>query len=219
LQAVEFILQNWSPRDTGQVALKFGTLLLPIAFWRWVPALRRRHNGLVVAFGVATGLLFLVFAWIQIVKGDVTATLNGWDDAHFAIEIAGYQFAFAAVCAWTFARRQHEALAGATFGAALCLALSAAGMLFGWGGPYPRLAQLGLWGLGVGVALLASAALGRAAWLRALLASAALYLGWAALVHLYGWLVAGELSMGNVGPSLWHDLAFPLVALWVLRRS
>jgi hypothetical protein len=72
--------------------------------------------------------------------------------------------------------------------------------------------------LGLGVALLISAALGRTAWLRAQLAIAGLSYGYFALVHLHAWLVQGELSMGHVGPSLWHDLALPATVLWVLRR-
>ena len=52
MQAFEFILENWSSRETAQVALKFGLLLLPIALWLWVPGFRRRHERLVVTLGV-----------------------------------------------------------------------------------------------------------------------------------------------------------------------
>jgi hypothetical protein len=219
VQAIEFILQNWSSRDSAQVALKFGLLVAPIALWLRVAALRRRPERLVVAFGAATGVLFLVFAYIQIMRGEVTAALNGWEDARFAVEVAGYELSFALACAWAGLRRESEALRGLAFALAACLGLSAAGMLFGWGGSFPRVTQLGLWALGVGVALLAAAALGRAAWLRGQLVAAASYLGYAAVVHLHAWLLEGELSMGNVGPSLWHDLVFPPVAVWVLRRG
>ena len=42
--------------------------------------------------------------------------------------------------------------------------------------------------------------------------------GYFALLHLRAWLIQGELSMGHVGPSLWHDLVFPVVVFWVIRR-
>ena len=83
---------------------------------------------------------------------------------------------------------------------------------------FPLVAQHGCWHLGLGVALLTGAALGRVAWLRPLLAIVALGYGYFALIHLHAWLVQGELSMGHVGPSLWHDLALPAAVFWILRR-
>ncbi len=218
MQTLEFILENWSSRYSAQVALKFGLLLLPIALWLWVPGFRRRHERLVVTFGAATGVLCLVVAYIQIMRGEFTAALNGWEDSHFAIEIAGYQLSFALVGAWAGLRRRSQALHGVALGLILCVGLAALGNLFGWGGRFPLVAQHGSWALGLGVALLASAALGRTAWLRAQLAIAGLSYGYFALVHLQAWLIQGELSMGHVGPSLWHDLALPVAVFWVLRR-
>ena len=70
MQAVDFILENWSSRESAQVALKFGLLLLPIALWQWAPVFRRRDAHLVVTFAAATGVLFLVVAYIQITRGE-----------------------------------------------------------------------------------------------------------------------------------------------------
>jgi hypothetical protein len=218
LQAVDFILENWSSRESAQVALKFGLLLLPIALWLWVPGFRKRHTRLLVTFAAATGALFLVVAYVQITRGQYTAALLAWDDRHFAVEIAGYQLSFALVGAWSGLRRRAEALQGVAFALILAVALAAAGNLLGWGGRFPHVAQLGIWASGLGLALLTSVVLGRIAWLRVHLAIAGLYLGYCAIVHLHAWLVEGELSMGHVGPSLWHDLAFPAVAFWILRR-
>jgi hypothetical protein len=219
LQAVEFILENWSSRETAQVTLKFGLLLLPIALWRWVPAIGRRPGGLLVAFAAATGVLSLVVAYIQILRGEYTATLLAWEDAHFAVETAGYQLSFALVGAWCGLRRRTQALHGLAYALILCVGFAGLGNLFGWGGRFSFVAQHGVWALGLGTGLLMGAALGRLASLRALLAIAALSYGYFALVHLHAWLVQGELSMGHVGPSLWHDLALPLAVLWVIRRS
>ena len=219
MQAFEFILENWSSRETAQVALKFGLLLLPIALWRWVPGVGRRPGGLIVALSAATGLLLLVVAYIQIRRGEYTATLLAWQDSHFAIELASYQLSFALVGAWCGLRRRTQALHGVAYALILCAGLAAMGNFFGWGGRFPVLAQHGTWALGLGVALLTGAALGRIAWLRALLAVAGFSFACFALIHLHAWLVQGELSMGHVGPSLWHDLALPIVVFWVLRRS
>jgi hypothetical protein len=218
LQAVDFILENWSSRESTQVALKFGLLLLPIALWLWVPGFRKRHARLLVTFAAATGVLFLVVAYVQITRGQYTATLLGWEDRHFAVEIAGYQLSFALAGAWSGLRRHTEALQGVAFALILALAIAGVGNLLGWGGRFSHVAQLGIWASGLGLALLASVVLGKVAWLRIHLAIASLYLGYCAIVHLHAWLVEGELSMGHVGPSLWHDLAFPAVAFWILRR-
>jgi hypothetical protein len=218
LQDVEFILENWSSRESAQVALKFGLLLLPIALYLWVPGFRRRRERLVFTFAAATGALSLVVAYIQIVRGEYTATLLGWEDGHFAVETAGYQLSFALVGAWTALRRQPQALHGVAFALILCVGLAALGNLFGWGGHFPLIAQHGLWALGLGAALLCSTALGRIAWLRVQLAIVGLSYGYFALVHLHAWLIQGELSMGHVGPSLWHDLALPAVIFGILRR-
>lgn len=218
MQTVEFILGHWSSRETAQVTLKFGLLLLPIALWRWVPGVRRRPGGLIVSFSAATGLLLLVVAYIQIRRGEYTATLLGWEDSHFAVELAGYQLSFALVGAWYGLRRRTQGLHGIAYTLMLCAGLTALGNLAGWGGRFPILAQHGTWALGLGVALLTGAALGRIGWLRALLAVAGLGFAWFALIHLHARLVQGELSMGHVGPSLWHDLALPVAVLWVLRR-
>jgi hypothetical protein len=218
LQAAEFILEHWSSRESAQVALKFGLLLLPIALWWRVPALRRRPGGLILALATATGALSLIVACIQIVRGEYTATLLGWADSHFAVETAGYQLSFVLVGAWSGLRRRTDALHGVAFALILCVAASALGNLFGWGGRFPFIAQHGAWALGLGLAFLTSAALGRIAWLRPQLAVAGFSYGYFALVHLHAWLIEGELSMGHVGPSLWHDLALPLVVFWALRR-
>jgi hypothetical protein len=218
VQAVEFILENWSSRESAQVALKFGLLLLPIALWWWIPAVRRRPGGLILAFAAATGALSLIVAYIQIVRGEYTATLLSWEDSHFAVEIAGYQLSFVLVGVWSGLRRRADAFHGVAFALILCVAIGALGNLFGWGGRFPFIAQHGAWALGLGVALLTSAALGRIAWLRVQLAIAGFSYGYFALVHLHAWLIEAELSMGHVGPSLWHDLALPLVVFWVLRR-
>ena len=82
MSALAFVRVNWTRRDTVQLLLKFGLLLLPLA----APS-----AWLLTAFAVATALLFLVFAYVQIVKGETSARINGWDDAHFRIEITGYQ--------------------------------------------------------------------------------------------------------------------------------
>lgn len=218
MQAVEFILENWSSRENAQVALKFGLLLLPIALWLWVPGFRQRRERLLFTFAAATGALSLVVAYIQLLRGEYTATLLGWEDGHFAVETAGYQLSFALVGAWTGLRRQPQALHGVAFALILCVGLAALGNLLGWGGRFPLIAQHGLWALGLGAALLCSTALGRTAWLRAELAIIGLSYGYFALIHLHAWLIQGELSMGHVGPSLWHDLALPAVILWILRR-
>ena len=218
MQSLEFILENWSERHSAQVALKFGLLLLPIALWLWVPGFRRRHERLVVTFGAATGVLLLVVAYIQIMRGEFTAALNAWEDGHFAIETAGYQLSFVLVGAWAGLRRRTQAFQGVGFGLILCVGFAALANLFGWGGRFPLVAQHGCWHMGLGVALLTSAALGRVAWLRPLLAIVALGYGYFALIHLHAWLVQGELSMGHVGPSLWHDLALPAAVFWILRR-
>ncbi len=219
MQAVEFILENWSSRETAQVALKFGLLLLPIAFWRWVPWVRRRPGALLVAFAAATGLLKLVVAYIQIIRGEYTATLLAWEDSHFAVETAGYQLSFSLVGAWCGLRRKTQGLHGVAYALILCVAFAGLGNLFGWGGRFSFVAQHGTWALGLGVALLTGSALRRVAWLRAQLAVVGLSYAYFALVHLHAWLVQGELSMGHVGPSLWHDLVLPFAVLWVLRRS
>lgn len=219
LQAVEFILENWSSRETSQVALKFGLLLLPIALWRWVPAIRRRPGSLLVSLSAATGVLKLVVAYVQIVRGEYTATLLAWKDGHFAVETAGYQLSFALVAAWCGLRRRTQPLHGVTYALVLCVGLAGLGNLLGWGGRFPLVAQHGTWALGLGVALLTGAALGRIAWLRAQLAIVGLAYAYFASVHLHAWLVRGELAMGHLGPSLWHDLALPAVVLWALRRS
>jgi hypothetical protein len=218
LQAIEFVLENWSSRESAQVALKFGLLLLPIALWRWVPALRRRRGGLILSFGAATGLLSLVVAYIQIMRGEYTATLLGWNDSRFAVEIAGYQLSFALVGTWSGLRRHGEALQGVAFALILAVGLAALGNLLGWGGRFPFLAQHGILALSLGLALLTSVWLGRLAWLRVHLGIVAFSYAYFALVHLHGWLIEGELSMGHVGPSLWHDVLLPLTILWILRR-
>ena len=218
MQAVDFILENWSSRESAQLALKFGLLLLPIALWLWAPAFRRRHARLVVTFAAATGVLFLVVGYIQITWGKYTTTLLAWEDRRFAIEIAGYQLSFALVGAWSGLRRQTEALKGVAFALILAVGITAVGNLLGWGGRLPLVAQLGIWALGLGLALLASVVLGRIAWLRVHLAIAGFFLGYCAIVHLHAWLFEGELTMGHVGPSLWHDVAFPVVVFWILRR-
>lgn len=219
MQALDYLVQNWSSRESSQIVLKFGLLLLPIAIYRFVPGWRRDAGRLVLAFAAATGLLFLVFAYLQIARGEFTAALNGWEDAEFAVEIAGYELAVAGVLGWTAWRGDGDALRGVALLAALGLGLAAMATLTGLGGRAPLLAQLGCWGLAVGVALLASAALRRTAWARPLIAVAALFLLYAGFVHLHAWLWKGDLAMGHVGPSLWHDLAFPFVATWVLRRG
>jgi hypothetical protein len=216
--AVDFILENWSPRHTAQVVLKLGALIVPMALWLWVPATRRRPGRLVVALGAATGFVQLVVAYLQITRGEFTAALNRWEDSHFAVEVAGYQLAFAFVGGWSWLRRQSEALHGLALALILCVALAGLGNLFGWGGDFPLLAQHGSWALGLGLALVASAVLRRVAWLRAQLAITAASYGYFALVHLHAWLIEGELSMGHVGPSLWYDLALPVLVCWALRR-
>jgi hypothetical protein len=216
--AVDFILENWSARHSAQVALKFGLLLLPIALYWWAPGFRRRSGRLVITFGAATGALLLVVAYIQILRGEFTASLNAWEDSHFAIEIAGYQLSFALVGAWCGLRRKTEALQGAAFALILAAGLAGLANLFGWGGGFPLVAQHGSWALGLGVSLLTSAVLGRTAWLRPQLAIAGLSYGYFALVHLHAWLIEGQLSIGHVGPSLWHDVALPVTVIWVLRR-
>ena len=218
METLDFILGNWSPRYSAQIALKFGLLLLPIALWLWVPGFRRRNERLVVTFGAATGVLCLVVAYIQILRGEYTATLLAWEDSQFASETAGYQLSFVLLGAWAGLRRRAQAFQGVAFGLILCVGFAALGNLFGWGGRFPLIAQHGTWALGLGVALLASAALGRVAWLRVQLAIAGLSYGYFALIHLHAWLIQGELSMGHVGPSLWHDLALPAAVFWVLRR-
>jgi len=218
LQALEFIVENWSSRENAQVALKFGLLLLPIALYLWMPGFRRRRERLVYTFASATGALCLVVAYIQILRGEYTTTLLRWEDAHFAVETAGYQLSFVLVGAWAGLRRQPQAIHGVAFALILCVALAALGNLFGWGGRFPLIAQHGLWALGLGAALLCSTALARITWLRPQLAIVALSYGYFALLHLHAWLIQGELSMGHVGPSLWHDLALPAVIFWILRR-
>ena len=59
-----------------------------------------------VTLGAATGALSLVVAYILIMRGEFTATLNDWQDSRFAIEAARYQLSFALVGAWTGLRRQ-----------------------------------------------------------------------------------------------------------------
>jgi hypothetical protein len=217
MEAFEFILENWSPRHSAQVALKFGLLLLPIALWWWTPAVRRKPERLVLMFGAATGALLLAVAYVQITRGEFTASLNAWEDSHFTIEIAAYQLSFALVGAWVGLRGEAERLHGVAFALILSVGIVALRNLFGWGGAFPRVAELGMWALGLGVALLTSVVLARRTWLRAQLAIAAFCYAYFALVHLHGWLSEGQLTMGHVGPSLWHDLALPAVVLWVLR--
>lgn len=216
---LDFIVQNWTPRETGQVALKFGLLLLPIAIWRGSPAAKRTPERLVALFGAATAVLALVVAAIQLTSGEFTSSLNAWEDAEFAVEIAGYQFSFAAVGAWCALRRRSDMLHGVAFALLLAMAIAALGNAFGFASPSRQIAQLGTWALALGVALAASTALGRVAWIRAQLAVLAIAFAGFALVHLHGWLVEGHISMGNVGPSLWHDVALPLVMFWALRRT
>lgn len=216
---LEFIAQNWTPRETGQVALKFGLLLLPIAIWRGSTAAKRTAERLVTLFGAATAVLALVIAAIQLTSGEFTRSLNAWENAEFAVEIAGYQFSFAAVGAWCALRRRSDMLHGVAFSLLLAMAIAALGNVLGFADPSHQVAQLGTWALALGLALAASVALGRVSWIRAQLAVVAIAFGWFALVHLHGWLIDGHISMGNVGPSLWHDVALPLVVIWALRRT
>jgi hypothetical protein len=209
LRAAHFIRRHWARRDTVQFLLKFGLLFLPLAA---LPA------QLLTAFSVATGVLFLVFAYVQISKGETTAKINGWDDAHFRVEITGYQASAAIVGAWAMGTQRRPEIEGLALTFGVTLALLAWERIGRWGGAYPLVARLGVWALGLAIALLTSAVLGKTGWMRAELIFAAAYLAYAAGVHLHAWLVKGELSMGHVGPSLWHDLAFPAVAAWVLLR-
>jgi len=218
VSAVGFVLEHWSSRETSQLLLKFGLLLLPIALAWWRPGSGRRPERLVRAFGLATGVLALVIAWIQLLRGDYTASLNAWEDRRFAIEIAGYQLGFVLVGVVCALQRRTEELKGVTLALLLCVAGAGLANLLGWGAGAPRVAELGVQALGLGVALVVSAALARVAWLRAQIAVVALAFAGFALVHLHAWLALGELSMGNVGPSLWHDLALPAVSAWVLTR-
>jgi hypothetical protein len=216
---LDFIVQNWTPRETGQVALKFGLLLLPIVIWRVSPVAKRTSERLVALLGAATAVLALVVAAIQLTSDEFTRSLNAWQDAEFAVEIAGYQFSFAAVGAWCALLRRSDMFHGVAFALLLATAIAALGNAFGFASPSRQIAQLGGWALALGVALAASTALGRIAWIRAQLAVVAIAFGWFALVHLHGWLIAGHISMGNVGPSLWHDVTLPLVMIWALRKT
>jgi hypothetical protein len=216
MDAVGFLIEHWTSRETAQLALKFGLLLAPIAWFWWAPA-RRQAGRLVVAFGAATGVLLLVIAYVQVAEGRFTASLNRWEDSRFAVEVAGYQLAFVAVGAWCALRRRGDSAHGVAL-ALLAWAAVAAAVNLSMGGRAAMIVQLGTWAAGLGAALLASAALARTSWLRAQLAVVALAFVGFALVHLHDWLVEGELAMGHVGPSLWHDLAFPAAAAWVISR-
>ena len=94
-------------------------------------------------------------------RGEYTATLLGWEDRRFAVEIAGYQLSFALAGAWCGLRRQTEALKGVAFALILAVGITAVGNLLGWGGRLPLVAQLGIWALALGLALLTALAASR----------------------------------------------------------